>query len=242
LRSAHPAPAYEGDALRKELVLLHDMQDDEEERIRRRPEILAEADDIIPNFLSIFEDASGAPVSLIRLMVLLQDAGLALSAHYKDKFDRPRPHLMDHGINPMVTVPNHAAYPSGHAMQAYLIAHGMAEVFGHDPGVIAEAFDVAHRIRENREWAGVHYASDGDCGAIIAQTAFSQLREVYDALFVEAIADVQSYDPAPSPYLGHGPVRERRKEAPALPPVEQWSLERMGISKAARTSRRAAQA
>jgi hypothetical protein len=99
--------------------------------------------------------------------------------------------------------------------------------------VIAEAFDVAHRIRENREWAGVHYASDGDCGAIIAQTAFSQLRAVYDALFVQAIADVQSYDPGPSPFLGHGPVGDRRKEPPPLPPVEQWSLERMGMSEAA---------
>jgi hypothetical protein len=109
----------------------------------------------------------------------------------------------------------------------------MAEVFGHDPGVIAEAFDVAQRIRENREWAGVHYASDGDCGAIIARSAFSQLREVFDELFVEAIADVQSYDPGPSPFLGHGPATTRGVPPPPLPPVEQWSLERMGISAAA---------
>jgi hypothetical protein len=137
---------------------------------------------------------------------------------------------VDHGINPSVTVPNHSAYPSGHATQAYLIAHGMAEIFGHDPGVIAESFDVAQRIAENREWAGVHYASDSACGAIIAKAAFSQLREVYDELFVQAIGEVQSYDPGPSPYLGHGAVADRRK-APAPPrPVEQWSLERMGIS------------
>nr|MCU0854207.1 hypothetical protein [Paracoccaceae bacterium] len=95
------------------------------------------------------------------------------------------------------------------------------------------AFDVAQRIRENREWAGVHYASDGDCGAIIARSAFSQLREVFDELFVEAIADVQSYDPGPSPFLGHGPATTRSIPPPPLPPVEQWSLERMGISAAA---------
>jgi subtilisin family serine protease len=50
-----------------------------------------------------------------------------------------------------------------------------------------------------------------------------------DEVFVEAIADVQSYDKGPSPYLGHGPVTDRRKEPAPLPPPDQWTLERMGF-------------
>ena len=56
-----PPPAYEGDALRAELDAIIALQEDEE-RARRQPEILAEIEDIIPNFLAIFEDASGALV------------------------------------------------------------------------------------------------------------------------------------------------------------------------------------
>ncbi|MEO0655418.1 MAG: S8 family serine peptidase [Pseudomonadota bacterium] len=221
-------PAYDGDEVRRELDDLLEMQASEE-REARQDEIEEEIDDIIPVFLRIFDDASGAPVSLIRLMVLLQDAGLALASHYKEKFNRPRPHLMDHGIDPSITVPNHAAYPSGHATQAALIAHGMAEVFTYDPGVVAEAFDVAARIAENREWAGVHYASDGAAGAAIAQAAFTSLRDVYDEMFVNAIEDVQSYDKGPSPYLGNGPTGGRVPPKPPKNPLEQWSLARIGI-------------
>ncbi|MEL6645218.1 MAG: S8 family serine peptidase [Pseudomonadota bacterium] len=163
---------------------------------------------------------------------MLQEAGLALASHYKDKYERPRPHLMDHSINPSITVPNHDAYPSGHATQAALIAHGMAEVFAYDPGIVAEAFDVANRISENREWAGVHYASDGTAGRAIAQAAFTSLRAVYDELFVNAIEDVQSYDKGPSPYLGNGKTMDRRPEPAPRNPLEQWSLARLGIGKA----------
>ncbi|MEM9843907.1 MAG: S8 family serine peptidase [Pseudomonadota bacterium] len=221
-------PDYDGDPVREELDALLDMQADPE-REERRAEIESERGEIVQPFLDIFEDAGGAPASLVRLLTQLENAGTALASVYKERFERPRPHIVDHAINPMITVPNHGAYPSGHATQSALLAHGMAEVFGHDPGVVAEAFDVAQRIRENREWAGVHYASDGTSGAAIAAAAFTDLREVFDELFVDAIADVQAYDPGPSPYLGNGPTGSRVPVPPASVPMDQWSLERLGI-------------
>ncbi|MEO1789709.1 MAG: S8 family serine peptidase [Pseudomonadota bacterium] len=89
----------------------------------------------------------------------------------------------------------------------------------------------AARITENREWAGVHYASDGSAGNAIAQAAFTNLREVYDELFVNAIEDVQSYDKGPSPYLGNGPTEKRLPAPSPKNPLEQWTLARIGIGK-----------
>ncbi|MEM6482999.1 MAG: S8 family serine peptidase, partial [Pseudomonadota bacterium] len=72
-------------------------------------------------------------------------------------------------------------------------------------------------------------ASDGTSGADIAAAAFTDLREIFDELFVEAIKDVQSYDAGPSPYLGNGPTPERLPVPPGVVPLDQWSLERLGI-------------
>ncbi len=42
--------------------------------------------------------------------------------HYKERFNRMRPSSVMPGLLPPLTVPGHAAYPSGHSTQAYLIA------------------------------------------------------------------------------------------------------------------------
>ena len=48
-----------------------------------------------------------------------------LAFHFKAKFDRPRPSQLHPGLVPPVDVPQHAAYPSAHATEAWLLAHCM---------------------------------------------------------------------------------------------------------------------
>lgn len=83
----------------------------------------------------------------------------------KKRFDRVRPHILEPNIEPIIEVPGHPAYPSGHSTQAYLIAEMMSLI---DPSRKDEFFAEAYRIAYNREIAGVHYASDTEAGKNLA--------------------------------------------------------------------------
>jgi membrane-associated phospholipid phosphatase len=74
-------------------------------------------------------------------------------------------------------VPGHAAYPSGHATQSFLIARCLAAAVEGGPSALAsEALDaLANRIARNREIAGVHYPSDTAAGRDLAAQLFAAL-------------------------------------------------------------------
>ncbi len=101
----------------------------------------------------------------------------------KEKYDRVRPSFLDPRLKPAMKVPDHPAYPSGHASQACFMAYLLAEL---DPPkrdvYLADAIAIAKR----RELAGVHYPSDTAAGAqlarqtldvLLAQKPFQQLLE-----------------------------------------------------------------
>jgi membrane-associated phospholipid phosphatase len=67
-----------------------------------------------------------------------------------------------------VDCPHHAAFPSGHSTQSHLVALAMGEVTGRDD-IRQALWQAADRIAENREYAGLHYASDSACGAELAR-------------------------------------------------------------------------
>ncbi|MCO4755641.1 MAG: phosphatase PAP2 family protein [Bacteriovoracaceae bacterium] len=86
--------------------------------------------------------------------------------YLKIKFDRVRPHFLEPAIEPVIIVPRHPAYPSGHSAQAFTTALVLSEVFPED----RERFlQDAYNIARNREIAGVHYPSDTWAGFILAQ-------------------------------------------------------------------------
>lgn len=93
----------------------------------------------------------------------------------KHRFDRVRPSILDPRLKPVMKVPDHPAYPSGHASQAFFIAYLLAEL---DPPnretYLADAIAIAKR----REIAGFHYPSDTAAGALLA-------RQVADLLLVQ---------------------------------------------------------
>jgi acid phosphatase (class A) len=76
---------------------------------------------------------------------------------FKEYFNRARPSSVIPEINPILPVPWHASYPSGHATQSFVIASMMAN---HFPKYSKKLFNLAFQVGLNREIAGLHYRSD----------------------------------------------------------------------------------
>ena len=89
----------------------------------------------------------------------------------KQEFDRVRPNYLDPTLTTAIAVPDHPAYPSGHATESYMLALLLSELDPENAEVYkADAIRIAH----NREIAGVHYPSDSEAGRMLA-TAFIEL-------------------------------------------------------------------
>jgi hypothetical protein len=92
--------------------------------------------------------------------------------YFKKFFNRPRPTVVLPTIQPPVPVPWHAAYPSGHATQAVVIAALLSKLSPEAGGVLMNfALEVGH----NRELAGLHYPSDTRMGIKLGK----QLAEMF---------------------------------------------------------------
>jgi membrane-associated phospholipid phosphatase len=87
-------------------------------------------------------------------------------------------------------VPGHAAYPSGHATQAFLIAHSLAAIFPakSKPGIDLALQALAARIARNREIAGLHYASDTAAGIELAGAIWRTLKDGNEFKILSAAA------------------------------------------------------
>jgi hypothetical protein len=175
---APPGP----DRTRSEIEDLLDMQNNLQERERRRPDILLEATLDLMAFtrpLSIEgQHGYAATYSLFfTILALCEYVGLI----YKDRFSRTRPNQFDPRLRPMLPNPGHSSYPSNHAFQCFSIAYAFSSLLPEHPGS-AELFNSAQRVAGNREWAGLHYPSDTEAGKELAQRFLPYL--------VEACADM----------------------------------------------------
>jgi hypothetical protein len=170
---APPGP----DHTRFEIERLLKMQNDLQERERRRPEILLEATLDLTAFtrrLSI-EGRHGyaATYSLFfTILALCEYVGLI----YKDRFSRTRPNQFDPRLRPLLPNPSHSSYPSNHAFQCFSIAYAFSSLLPEHPGS-AELFNAAQRVAGNREWAGLHYPSDTEAGKELARRFLPYLAE-----------------------------------------------------------------
>lgn len=89
-------------------------------------------------------------------------------------YDRSRPSQADSAITPLIPLPGHASYPSGHAAQATLVAQILSIL---QPVNRSKYMDDAKRIARNRELALLHYPSDSDAGEDLAKIFFHDLKE-----------------------------------------------------------------
>ena len=95
----------------------------------------------------------------------------------KKIYNRVRPSYLDPSIKPVIDIPAHPAYPSGHSTQANLRALVLSEL---DPKNRINYQQSAKRIARNREVAGLHYPSDSKAGAILARQLFKKLMSTPD--------------------------------------------------------------
>lgn len=103
----------------------------------------------------------------------------------KMKFDRVRPAVLNPAIAPVIPVPGHPAYPSGHSTQAHFVAYVLGELM---PEKKDELVARADSIAKNREIAGLHYPSDTQGGILLAQQFFASMMKdpTFTALLTKA--------------------------------------------------------
>lgn len=135
--------------------------------------------------------AASHPATAMLCAVALQ-IGHFQAMYYKKVFKRPRPSQRLPHLMPPIDPPGHAAFPSGHATQAWLIAEILKKVI---PICAAEVPDptnppqtqpapeehplnfVAQRIARNREVLGLHYPSDSAAGRRLADVTLLLLEQ-----------------------------------------------------------------
>jgi hypothetical protein len=127
-----------------------------------------------------FEETAALFQMVLRLS---EEVGL----RYKARFDCPRPPAIEPRIRSFIDVPPHGSYPSNHSFQSYSIAHVFARIVPEHPG-IAELFRAARRIAENREWAGLHFASDTAAGRLLAR----MMTPVYEVVLEDQMRRAQA--------------------------------------------------
>lgn len=87
----------------------------------------------------------------------------------KTHFNRPRPHQCDTSLEPCIEEPPYAAYPSGHATQAELMAQLYSRL---NPARATAYATLARDIARRREEVGLHFASDTTAGEAFGQALF----------------------------------------------------------------------
>ena len=113
---------------------------------------------------------------------LIQALGLATACvlRLKHSLACPRPYTVNASIQPMILVPAHGSFPSGHATESACVATALlmllsADGKGKDEEGQPTRHDdalrtVAHRIANNRVVAGLHYPMDSLVGATLGET------------------------------------------------------------------------
>jgi hypothetical protein len=171
--SLPPAPKNKSNTTKKDLAVMHAYQ-----RMRTEEEINEIKREININDASFGEktfaqlvDESSRPYtfSLMKEVIELESPHIMKQ---KKIHNRVRPSYLDPTLKPVIEIPLHPAYPSGHATQAYLRALVLSEL---DPKNRAEYRQAAKRISRNREIAGLHYPSDSKAGALLAKQLYKKL-------------------------------------------------------------------
>lgn len=202
---AHHKKSIEHSNVLAELATLHTLSADSEELSIRHQEILAEAIDYVGLYEEAGEfDALTQPLTTLLVHIMVR-IGWTVAQYYKEIYGRPRPHVLDPTLMPIIPVPAFPAYPSGHSTQVHLIGEMLQHLITaitdeadkndkietciiNKEALITRINYITCRIARNREWAGVHYQSDTDAGCAVARIVCAQIlaNDNFRALIDEA--------------------------------------------------------
>jgi acid phosphatase (class A) len=127
------------------------------ERSEKLDMIVAQADDFTPYWANLLICSRDCRPATWTLVLIGQQVGALVATYFKFKYMRSRPAQMWTSLAPQVITPGHPSYPSGHALQAFLIAECVKLAA---PATTPLCDMLAQNIAKNREIAGVHFPSD----------------------------------------------------------------------------------
>jgi acid phosphatase (class A) len=181
-----PPPPSDKEEIRREVEYLHSLVP---LRAERRDEIKAQDETLATSFHPILMMTQWSHPRTHELMTFATETGILL-LFYKDVFNRARPSQLSPQLVPLLDVPPHAAYPSGHAFQSRLVALVLAEV---RPDTRELLLETAERIGFNREVAGLHFPSDSRASHSLADQVLAIAKEgsKFQALLAQAKAEWQ---------------------------------------------------
>ena len=166
--------------VRDEIIFILDQAPDRQDRFQ---EILSQhsGEGAIGYFLGMLMiDPSRMPAMNL-FMRVARRIGEHIVMVLKGEFRCPRPSQLCAAIVPMIDPPATPAYPSGHSLQARLIARCIG---GTTLSIVPQhlLYNLADRIGENRIIAGIHYRNDHTAGVAVANWCHDRL------LFPPAVA------------------------------------------------------
>lgn len=106
---------------------------------------------------------------IYKIMVFMNYILHPIVLFIKYKNNRVRPSFLTKKLKPCIEIPGHPSYPSGHSMQAYMLAHILSDKYANKK---EDLFRIADKIAKNRELAGVHYRSDTKFGKYLAKKLY----------------------------------------------------------------------
>lgn len=170
-----PPPANSSTTTAEEIAFLNRLEDERTQEML--DEIIREMDINTTVFgtatIEEFASEELRPETNALIHLTLEKSGTVIQS-VKRSIDRVRPHFIDPTLKPAIEVPNHPAYPSGHATQSRILALLFSEL---DPQNRDLYIESSSRIAHNREIAGVHYPSDSAFGQDLAAQLFPLLLE-----------------------------------------------------------------
>lgn len=139
-------------------------------RSDRLSEIQVQITDIMSFFGALRFLDRGRRQGTLLLLNVVRDTAIYVESLVKYYCRAPRPIDYLQQVQPMIQTPDHSAFPSGHATEAFAVAtvlNRLATGNGPKTGIAAAAFPfrLAHRIAANRTVAGVHFPVDSHAGA-----------------------------------------------------------------------------
>ena len=161
-----------------------------------RPQVAAEAIAQSNNILIYFQGVlsfsnTSHPLTYRLCHSALRVAQFVAMHKAKPIYRRARPSQLCPSLMPLIEVPGHASFPSGHATEAYMLAGMLTKVM---PNGAAGPLDrMAERVARNREVMGLHYRSDTRAGQFIAEKAL---------LLLETCPTVRNYVSPPAGQKG----------------------------------------
>jgi len=103
------------------------------------------------------------------------DQSVPIIMHFKNKFDRRRPFVVDMNLNILPSSTNDTpSYPSGHSTQSRLIARYVAGKF---PEHEAELIKKGNECGYGRVQAGFHYPSDNEIGNLLGEKLYFMMNK-----------------------------------------------------------------